>query len=627
MTSRIYLAFLMAAVLTLSACQSTQSPLVRPDNDALTLAESAEQAGDYVAAAQQYLALAEKTKGPNKSLYLFKAGQAYYQIGQLDNALSTFAQVNVAELDQQSLLAMALLQARISLSQSEAEQALNYLAVIDESLLNSDDLQDVLLIKIDAYRQTQNWLELANSYIKLTSMVYHSEALGYQPDLWHALMQMTPQALDVFNPGMAPAIDSGWFALAYAVKSYQQYPETLAVAIEDWQRLYPNHPADPSLYEDFIKQGIGLPENVDQIAVLLPTSGPYASAAKAIKRGIVAAHFVSEAKSRLRFYPVSVDLQNNSSDVWAQYTAAVDNNASIVIGPLSKPAVNELAQADALPVPVIALNRAQTAFGQANLFQFGLAPEDDAYAAADYAIRQGMERALVLAPQGQWGERIARAFIDAWLANGGTLLNQGQYDAEKSDFSYIIKPLLALNSSEQRKKSLQNALATKVEYEPRRRQDIDFLFLAAKPLKARQIMPQLKFHRFGRLPVIATSHAYTGKPNSQQDIDLNGLILNQIPWAFDENRASDPVYNALTKNGRIDLGPLNRLYALGVDAYQLVGQLNNMTRSESVIYNGATGQLSIDSDGNVKRQTNFATFKNGKINALPDAPRITTTEN
>jgi hypothetical protein len=439
-------------------------------------------------------------------------------------------------------------------------------------------------------------------------------------------MQMTPQALDVFNPGIAPAIDSGWFALAYAVKSYQQYPDTLAVAIEDWQRLYPNHPAEPALYEDFIKQGIGLPENVGQIAVLLPSSGPYASAAKAIKRGIIASHFVANSSSELRFYPVTVDLQNNTSDVWQQYSLAMENNASIVIGPLSKQAVNELAQAEALPVPVIALNRAQTVFGQPNLFQFGLAPEDDAYAAADYAIRQGMERALVLTPQDEWGQRISKAFIDAWLANGGTLLNQGQYDEDKSDFSYIIKPLLALNSSEQRKKNLQNALGKNVEYEPRRRQDIDFLFLAAKPLKARQIMPQLKFHRYGNLPVIATSHAYTGKPDSQQDIDLNGLILNQIPWAFDENRQEDPVYHALTSNGRDNLGPANRLYALGVDAYQLISQLNNMTRSESVIYKGATGELSIDADGNIKRKTNFATFADGKIKALPDTPPLTTTE-
>jgi hypothetical protein len=613
-------------VLTLSACQSTQTPLVRPDNDALTLAESAAQAGDYVAAAEQYMALADKTKGPNKSLYLFKAGEAYYQVGQFDNAQNAFALVNTAELDTQSLFTMALLQAQISLSNNDAEQALNDLLVIDEVQLNNDDLEQLLLIKIKAYRQTENWLELANSYIKLTSLVYHSEALSYQADLWYALMQMTPQALDVFNPGIAPAIDSGWFALAYAVKSYQQYPDTLAVAIEDWQRLYPNHPAEPSLYEDFIKQGIGLPEDVSQIAVLLPSSGPYASAAKAITRGIIASHFVAESSSELRFYPVTVDLQNNTSDVWQQYTLAVENNASIVIGPLSKQAVNELAQAEALPIPVIALNRVQTAFEQPNLFQFGLAPEDDAYAAADYAIRQGMERALVLAPQDEWGQRISKAFVDAWLANGGTLLNQGQYDEDKSDFSYIIKPLLALNSSEQRKNNLQNALAESVEYEPRRRQDIDFLFLAAKPLKARQILPQLKFHRYGNLPVIATSHAYTGKPDSQQDIDLNGLILNQIPWAFDENRQEDPIYQALTKNGQDNLGPANRLYALGVDAYQLISQLNDMTRSESVIYKGATGELSIDADGNIKRHTNFATFADGKIKALPDAPPLTTTE-
>jgi hypothetical protein len=493
-----------------------------------------------------------------------------------------------------------------------------YLNNLDPFTLSSDQLQDVLLIKVDAYRQTENWLELANSYIKLSSLVYDSQARAYQADLWYALMQMTPQALDVFNPGMPPAIDSGWFALAYAVQSYQMLPETLTVALEDWQRLYPNHPADPSLYQDFIKQGVGLPEDVAQIAVLLPNSGPFASAAKAIKRGIVAAHLSAQSSAQLRFYSVTTDSKTGTTDVLQQYNTAVSNKASVVIGPLSKQAVNLLAAQETLAVPVIALNRAETVFSQPNLFQFGLAPEDDAYAAAEYAINNGLQRALVLAPKGKWGDRIASAFIDAWLANGGTLINQGRYDAQKSDFSYIIKPLLALNSSKDRKKALQSTLNQTIEYEPRRRQDIDFLFLAAKPLKARQLMPQLKFHRYGSLPVIATSHAYNGKPNPQQDIDLNGMILSQIPWAFAETRSSDPVYNALTNNDAKSLGSLNRLYALGVDAYHLIAELNTMTRSQSVVFAGATGELSIDSNGNIKRKTRFASFKNGKIKLLPE---------
>jgi len=618
MNSRFHLALLMAAIVTLSACQSTNTSLVRPNDEALTQAEMAEQAGDYVTAAQQYLALAEKTKGPNKSLYYFRAAQAFYQAGQVDQTNAALNQVNVADLSPATQFEMAMMQAKIALENQQPEQALSHLNSLDQLTLSSDQLQDMLLIKVDAYRQTENWLELANSYIKLSSMVYESQARAYQADLWYALMQMTPQALDVFNPGMPPAIDSGWFALAYAVQSYQMYPETLTVALEDWQRLYPNHPADPSLYEDYIKQGVGLPEEVAQIAVLLPDSGPFASAAKAIKRGIVSAHLTAQSSAQLRFYAVETNSKTGATNVLQQYNTAVSNNASVVIGPLAKQAVNALATQDALPVPVIALNRAETVFSQANLFQFGLAPEDDAYAAAEYAISQGLERALVLAPKGKWGDRIASAFIDAWLANGGTLINQGRYDAKKSDFSYIIKPLLALNSSKQRKKTLQSTLNQPIEYEPRRRQDIDFLFLAAKPLKARQLMPQLKFHRYGNLPVIATSHAYNGKPNPQQDIDLNGLVLTQIPWAFSETRSSDPVYNALTNDDTKSLGSLNRLYALGVDAYRLIAQLNTMTRSESVVFPGATGELSIDSNGNIKRKTRFASFKRGKIKLLPE---------
>ncbi len=88
--------------------------------------------------------------------------------------------------------------------------------------------------------------------------------------------------------------------------------------------------------------------------------------------------------------------------------------------------------------------------------------------------------------------------------------------------------------SKLRYESLKRTLtaAIKIGFEPRRRQDIDIIFLIARPLKARQLVPQFKFHRSGQLPVVATSHAYTGAKNKQQDIDLNGLYHQRHPLGY-----------------------------------------------------------------------------------------------
>ncbi|NOQ93290.1 MAG: LppC family lipoprotein, partial [Methylophaga sp.] len=253
-----------------------------------------------------------------------------------------------------------------------------------------------------------------------------------------------------------------------------------------------------------------------------------------------------------------------------------------------------------------------------NLFQFGLAPEDDAIAAANYASQQDYQRTVVISPANNWGKRIATAFSDQWLENGGILLNHTNYDAKQHDFSATIKPLLGLETSTQRYHSLKQTLGGKLEFEPRRRQDIDFVFIVAKPLKARQLLPQLKFHRSGSLPVIATSHAFSGKENSQQDIDLNGLFINDIPWMFTDTAVNDPIYTSLQSNPPKNFERYLRLHALGADAYQLIPQLNSLSRSSDLSFAGATGILSITESGQVHRETRWGKFSHGILTALPD---------
>lgn len=607
-----------ALFLIVTACQSPLTTSTQPDNTANNQAITAEQSGDYLAAAQQYTELAKTSKGSQQAFYYLRAAYAYFQINQYDQVAATLALVDKAQLSKAQQLDAAILQANIDLSNAQAEQALASLAPFALSNFDAGQQQTALKLKIRAYGKTQNWLEKANAHIALESFLNDGgEIAANQQGLWSALMELTPPALELFNPGIAPSIDSGWFALAYAVRSYQTNPDALIVAIEDWQRNYPNHPADAALYKERLKTGTRIPQSLNDIAILLPDSGPYAAAADAIKQGIIAAHFNAQSSARLHFFTTETDEQSGQSNVWQLYQQAVSSNASLVIGPLDKTSVQVLADAEELSVPVLALNRLSNQSQKDNLFQFGLAPEDDAIAAANFAAEQGHQRAVIISPSGDWGKRVADAFSDKWLDNGGTLLNQAFYDESQSDFSTIIKPLLGLDASTQRQQSLKQTLGVSLEFEPRRRQDIDFLFLVARPLKARQLIPQLKFHRSGQLPVIATSHAYSGQENSQQDIDLNGLIINDIPWVFEDIALADPSYIALKNASPQHFDKFIRLYALGSDAYRLIPQLNGMSRSSDLTFAGATGVLSIDEIGHLNRETRWAKFSRGKIKALP----------
>ncbi|MFW5425784.1 MAG: penicillin-binding protein activator [Methylophagaceae bacterium] len=625
MNPRIYLFLIACFVLTLSACQPADPNIsTRPNQSDVVAAQQAEQSGDYASAAKQYIELAEKNNNEQQAQFYLYAALAFWNINDLEQASSSLAKINREKLSEPKQIDAALLEAEIALSNSQPEQALRALEPFDVKAVPNMQKKRMLEFQIQAYQLTENWLEKANSHILLAPLLDSAEREQNQQVLWQALMHLSPQILDLFNPGVPPSIDSGWFALAYAVKAYPANSDSLAVAIEDWYRSYPNHPADPALFPssggDTDTGNIvatDLPQNITDIAILLPESGPYKMAAKAIREGIIAAHLTAQSNTQLHFLSVETDREYGSSNVLQQYQRALDKNVSLVIGPLDKIAVQLLAESISLPVPVLALNRLADQASKENLFQFGLAPEDDAIAVANYAFAQGFERAVVLAPQNKWGERISTAFIDQWQTNNGIVLNQATYDVTQNDFSDVLKPLLGLVTSKQRSQALTRTLGRNLEFEPRRRQDIDFLFLVAKPPKARQLVPQLKFYRSGRLPIIATSHAYTGYQDAQQDIDLNRLVIGDVPWIFDDIAASDPTYIALSTSKPENFNRLKRLYALGVDAYHLVPELNALSNDSTLSFSGATGDISIDQFGYIMRETRWGKFDEGILQVLP----------
>jgi len=604
---------LILLLISLSACQTTQSVITSPPRTEADLAaHSAELSGDYLSAAQQYLTLATESKKHLQAYYYLRSAQAFWLAGDAVQASNSLSHVDSTLLSTSQQNDTALLEAELSLAESQAEQALVTLERIKFKSLSLSQKQQILRLKIDAYQLTENWLEKANSHLTLSTLLSDVEIAENQQGLWQALMSLTPQSLELFNPGMPPAVNSGWFELANIVKSYQTNPEAFVVAIENWQRDSPNPPADLELYAPNLSAGTQLGKDLNLIAVLLPEAGPYKTAAQAIKQSIITAHFIARSDTQVRFYAVTIE----PSNVVQQYQQAIADNASVVIGPLDKRAVEQLATSVELTIPVLALNRLSANSSYPNLFQFGLAPEDDAVSIANYAMKQGFQRAVILTSHDNWGTRVAAAFKEQWLNNGGTLLNTSTYATDQNDFSATITPLLRLDRSTQRKHSLSQTLGRKIQSEPRRRQDIDFVFLAAKPLKARQLVPQLKFHRSGSLPIIATSQAYSGRENSQQDIDLNKLIITDIPWMLDESAETDPVYNALKMSQPKFFDSFVRLYALGADAYRIIPHLNSLSRSSDISFPGATGKLTIDGSGTVNRETNWGYFDKGLLNPI-----------
>ena len=267
-----------------------------------------------------------------------------------------------------------------------------------------------------------------------------------------------------------------------------------------------------------------------------------------------------------------------------------------------------------LPVPVLTLNYPDTqpVTPVQGLYQFGLAAEDEARQVARQAYLEGHRFAMVMIPSQDWSERSAKAFTEEWQKLGGTVVNTSQFIGT-GDYSRVIKSSMQIEQSQARAVELERRLGTNLQFEARRRQDVDMIFLIADPAQARQVKPTLAFHYAGHIPVYATSHIYSGIPNPGIDRDLNGIRFNTMPWLFDNQSPEKKMIDQNTQSSAI----YSRLHALGIDAFRLYPRLPQLAQVPEMRIYGATGALHLLPDGRIEREQIWARIRNGVAQPLP----------
>lgn len=285
--------------------------------------------------------------------------------------------------------------------------------------------------------------------------------------------------------------------------------------------------------------------------------------------------------------------------------------------------MEQLVKVRSLEVPVLALNIIPPRKSiPDNLYQFGLSPEDEAKQVAEKAWVDGHTRAIALIPQGNWGKRVFSSFRNRFVGLGGEVVEHQTYNTKKYDFSSTIKTLLNIDESNDRRRSMRNALGRKIEFEPYRRQDANFIFLLAKSGLARQIRPQLQFHRASKLPVYTTSHSYSGKPDPKRDQDLEGIIFPDIPWLI-LNEGTQPLSRELIQETLAAKKPnYGRLYAMGIDSYKMLPHLSRLKSSPRETLDGKTGILSLERGDQIHRQLVWAKMTKGEPEVIGYAPRL-----
>ncbi|MFT2188582.1 penicillin-binding protein activator [Pseudomonas putida] len=456
-------------------------------------------------------------------------------------------------------------------------------------------------------------LAAAQQRILLAPLLSGQAASANNDAIWALIASLPAEQLQQPTNDQALA---GWTSLAFAVKSAGTLEQQQA-AIETWVKQHPDHPAAQQLPQALIKLKELASQPLTKIALLLPQEGPLAGVARALRDGFMAAHFQAQQTGQPAPAVQVFDSSRIGSldDFYRQAQAA---GVQLVIGPLEKPLVKQLAAKPQLPITTLALNYADA--GQKappQLFQFGLAAEDEAREVSRRARADGMVRAVALVPSGEWGDRVLAAFRQDWEGNGGTLL-AAERIAQPVALAQQIADLFQLRQSEGRAKSLQSTVGGSIAAQPSRRQDIDFIFLASTPQQAQQIKPTLNFQYAGDVPVYATSNLYSASGDVNQYNDMNGIRFCETPWLLD---TSNSLRQQVVQQWPQAAGSLGRLYAMGVDAYSLAPRLGQLKALPDNRILGLSGSLSINANQRVERQLPWAEFTGGQVKRLPDTVR------
>jgi outer membrane PBP1 activator LpoA protein len=586
----------------------------------LAQAAELETAGNHTAAAAFYEKLAQQAGSPQREDLLLKAAENHIAAEATEAAQQLLERLAKRQLTPLLELRRRLLAAALALTSKRPQEAQTLLMPPPPEGTPADLLERYHRTRAEAFLLAGNLMEGAREQGILDQLLTDPGArLENQQALLQALTTLTDTALKMLQPD-PPGIYGGWMELARIIKAYAGEPENTRARLDSWRQQYPDHPALPELLEGYFQRLQAHYKIPTHLAVLLPLSGPFADAATALREGLLAAYYNTppEKRPRLRFYDSS-----NSADTWPLYRQAIDAGAEMIIGPLNKEGVSQLARAGELEVPVLALNQIppETA-PPVDLYQFGLSPEDEAQQVAEQAWLDGHTNALVITPDGSWGDRIQESFRERWESLGNTLLERQTYNPQEQDLSHPIRTLLNLDESDARHRQLRGILRTSFSFEPRRRQDADFIFFAATPISARQIRPLIQFHQAADLPIFATSHIYSGSPNPVEDRDLEGLKFPDIPWLLTADSDEPLSRDSLTATLPNIMPQYWRLYAMGIDSFNLLPHLGRLRSSPWETLDGQTGNLYLDQINRIHRRLVWARMERGRPKVLGYAPRI-----
>ncbi len=570
------------------ACSLVQ-PLA-PQTAPLPQVERLVHDGKHTEAARAYADLAA-TSPADRDYFELQSTDQWIAAGNLAEARKEIATVSPEARSKLPIL-RSLVAGELAYAENDGARAIQELDQIAVPI-QPDEAQTYWWIRGKSAFLTGHPVEGTRAYVERERWLADPAALrASRQELYGRIRNAAERGTSLKVPPKTEPVIAGWLELGPVAAELERNPMRASAAVANWRQRFPQHPANESVLSAADTRIAAATAFPDQIALLLPLSGPAEPVGVAVRDGFIAAYLEQSPNSRphLRVYDVA------AQPIAAAYAQAINDGAGFVVGPLTKEDVAAVVPLAAGRTPVLALNFVGDALKEPkNFYQFALLPEDEARMVARKIVADGRLQGVALFPDGEIGDRISAAFSEELSRLGGTLLSSARYENQRADFSDVIKQVLQIHGA-------KGEAST-------HRADAAFIFIAGTPGAARQIMPQLRFHYAGDIPVYATSQSF--EPSLTANSDIEGMLFPDMPWMISSDPVTAQIRDSVRAAWPARSSRRDRLYAFGFDAFRLVPVLRGASPRDEGGVAGVTGHLRIDEHNRIRRELEWAQIKNG----------------
>ena len=191
-------------------------------------------------------------------------------------------------------------------------------------------------------------------------------------------------------------------------------------------------------------------------------------------------------------------------------------------------------------------------------------------------------------------------FRKIWKSMDGEIVSSVSSE-KKSSSQKLLSDILLLGQSKIRSRKLSRIIGLQINSEPRRRGDIDSMFLSTTLANARSLKPALEYNFADNINVYLIPSWSEDQYLKDNELDLEKVIISEMPFLLNTN----------TNFQKIDLIKKSRNYAIGYDAYELILLLNSSTK-RNFNYYGLTGLIT-NKDASIQKKSIHAKVVNGKL--------------